>query len=159
MKGETRVLQTRHASRRRVYAGPPTTVPAARQWAGTFYRFVVPEILRIATAVVALALGVWAGLAVVRNRPPTATQLIWLWVVELFALALVGTAIAHLAGGHHVTSLATFVGYLVAFVAIPVIGWSLARLEPTKWGSVIVVSAAVVEAILIVRLDQVWTGV
>ena len=119
----------------------------------------MPEILRIATAVVALALGLWAGLAVVRNRPPTATQLIGLWVVELFALTVVGTAIAHLAGGHHVPSLATFVGYLVAFLAIPVIGWSLARLEPTRWGSVIVASAALVEAILIVRLEQVWTGI
>ncbi len=119
----------------------------------------VPEFLRIATAVVALAVAAWAGVAVARNRPPTATQLIGLLVVEVFAIALVATGIAGLAGGHHVSSLATYVGYLVAFIAVPVAGWALARLEPTKWGSVIVCAAAVVEAILVVRLQQVWIGI
>jgi hypothetical protein len=118
----------------------------------------VPEFLRIATAVVALAVAVWAGVAVARNRPPTATQLIGLWVVELFAIALVASGIAGAIGGHHIPSLATYVGYLVAFLAVPVAGWALARLEPTKWGSVIVTAAALVEAILVVRLEQVWTG-
>jgi hypothetical protein len=119
----------------------------------------VPEFLRIATAVVALAVAAWAGLAVARDRPPTATQLIGLWVIELFAIALVATSIVNAARGHHVPSMATYVGYLVAFLAVPVAGWALARLEPTRWGSVIVTAAAVVEAILVVRLEQVWIGI
>jgi hypothetical protein len=119
----------------------------------------VPEFLRIATAVVALAVAAWAGYAVARNRPPTATQLIGLWVIELFAIALVVTSIVNAARGHHVSSLPTYVGYLVAFLAVPVAGWALARLEPTKWGSVIVCAAALVEAILVVRLEQVWIGI
>jgi hypothetical protein len=32
-------------------------------------------------------------------------------------------------------------------------------MEPTRWGSVIIAATGVVEAILVVRLDQVWTGV
>jgi hypothetical protein len=119
----------------------------------------VPEFLRIATAVVALAVAAWAGVAVARNRPPTPTQLIGLWVLELFAVALVATAVVNAARGHHVPSLPTFVAYLVAFLAVPLAGWALARLEPTKWGSVIVTAAGVVEAILVVRLEQVWIGI
>jgi hypothetical protein len=119
----------------------------------------VPVFLRIATAVVALAVAAWAGVAVARDRPPSRTTLLGLWVVELFALALVSSAIASMIGGSRAPSMAAFIGYLVAFVAIPVAGWALARMEPTKWGSVIIAFAAVVEAILVVRLEQVWTGI
>ena len=35
----------------------------------------------------------------------------------------------------------------------------LARLEPTRWGALIATIGCVVVAVLIVRLDQVWTGV
>jgi drug/metabolite transporter (DMT)-like permease len=119
----------------------------------------VPEYLRIATAVVALAVAAWALIAVVRDQPPSSAQLYGLWIIELFALALVGTAIASMVSGHRAPSMVTFIAYLVAFLVVPVAGWALARLEPSKWGSVIVAAVGIVEAILIVRLDQVWTGI
>jgi hypothetical protein len=120
---------------------------------------IVPVTLRIATAAVALAVAAWAGVAAARDRPPSRTTLLGLGVVEFFAGALAGWAVASMVSGSRAPSMATFIGYLVAFVAIPVAGWALARLEPTKWGSVIIAAAALVEAILVVRLEQVWTGI
>lgn len=119
----------------------------------------MPEFLRIATAVVGLALAVWAGYAAWRDRAPRRGQLIGTIVLELFALALTGTAIARLSDGHHNHDLATSIGYLIAFVIIPPAGFLLARLEPTRWGSVIIAVVGLVEAILVVRLQQVLTGV
>jgi hypothetical protein len=118
----------------------------------------VPEFLRIATAVVALVVAAWAGVAALRDRPPSRGTLLGVAVIELFALALVGTAVSSIISGQRAPSMVTFAGYLVAFLAIPPAGWALARLEPTKWGSVIIAAVGVVEAILVVRLDQVWTG-
>jgi hypothetical protein len=119
----------------------------------------VPLFLRIATAVVALVVAAWAGLAIVRNRPPSRSHLAGLLVVEAFAAVMVGWAVVSLATGGQAASLVTFIGYLVAFLAVPLAGWALARMEPSRWGSVIVSVAALVEAILVVRLQQVWMGI
>ena len=116
----------------------------------------MPEFLRIATAVVGLALAAWAGYAAWRDQAPRRGQLIGTIVLEVFALALAATALARLSD--HNPDLATFVGYLAAFVIIPPAGVLLARLEPTRWGSVIIAVVGVVEAILVVRLQQVLTG-
>ena len=119
----------------------------------------MPEFLRIATVVVALALAAWAGYAAWRDQPPRRGQLIGTIVLELFALALVVTALVRLGDLHHRHNLATFTGYLIAFVIIPPAGFTLARMEPTRWGSVIIAVVGLVEAILVVRLQQVLTGV
>jgi hypothetical protein len=118
----------------------------------------VPLSLRIVTAVVALAVAAGAGVAAARNRPPTRGTLLGTVAIFLCACALVGSAIVSITDGKRAPSMATFVGYLVAFLVIPAAGWALARLEPTRWGSVIIAATGVVEAILVVRLDQVWTG-
>jgi hypothetical protein len=119
----------------------------------------VPEILRYATAIAGLVLAAIAAYKVWRNSPPDRTLMVGTVVVELFAIALTISALVRLAGGHRPHELATFVLYLVAFVIIPPAGYLLARLEPTKWGSVIIAVVGLVEAILVVRLQQVFTGV
>lgn len=119
----------------------------------------MPEILRVATAVVALLVGLWGLICLLRNRPPDMSHLIGVVVLEALALALVGTALANLVAGHHISQTATFIGYCGAFVVIPPAGLALARMEPTKWGSVIIAALGFVEAILVVRLQQVWTGI
>ena len=118
----------------------------------------MPEFLRIATAVVGLALAAWAGYAAWRDQAPRRSHLIGTLVLEVFALALVITGAVRLSDGHH-HDLATFIGYVIAFVIIPPAGFALARLEPTRWGSVIIAVVGLVEAILVVRLQQVFTGV
>ena len=119
----------------------------------------MPEFLRIATAVVGLALAAWAGYAAWRNQGPHRGHLIGAIILEIFALALTATAVVGLSDGHHNHDRATFIGYLIAFVIIPPAGVLLARLEPTRWGSVIITVVGLVEAILVVRLQQVFTGV
>jgi hypothetical protein len=53
--------------------------------------------------------------------------------------------------------LATFVGYLLTAVLFLPAAAALARMEPTKWGSVIMGAAALVVAVLSLRLLQTWT--
>jgi hypothetical protein len=118
----------------------------------------VPEYLRITTAVASLALGAWGLICALRNRPPDRVQLVTAILVEILALALIATGFASLAGGHHIRDTATFVGYAGAFVVIPPAGYALARLEPTRWASAIIAATGIVEAILVVRLQQVWTA-
>jgi hypothetical protein len=118
----------------------------------------VPDFLRIATAVVALLLAAWALYLVIRDRPPHTGLFAGVLVLEALAVALVVTAVVRLAGGHRTPDTATFIGYVAAFLVIPPAGLALARMEPTKWGSVIIVALGLVEAILVVRLQQVWTG-
>ena len=46
-------------------------------------------------------------------------------------------AVVRLATGDHPVELPTFVGYLLTTVLFMPAGLSLARMEPTRWGSVI----------------------
>lgn len=119
----------------------------------------MPEILRIVTAVVALVLAAWAGYFAWRDRAPNRALLIGPAVLEIFAIALVVAAFTHTVGGHHPHQSVTFIAYVIAFLVIPPAGLVLARMEPTKWGSVIIAVAGIVQAILVVRLQQTYTGV
>ena len=53
--------------------------------------------------------------------------------------------------------LVTFIGYLLTTVLFLPRALLLARLEPTRWGSVIAGGAALTVAVLTLRLVQVWT--
>lgn len=117
----------------------------------------VPEFLRVATAVVALLLGLWGLICALRDRPPGVSHLVGAVITEALALALIGVAFARIAGGHHPAQTATFIGYAAAFLVIPPAGMALARMEPTRWGSAIIAATGIVEAILVARLQQVWT--
>jgi hypothetical protein len=119
----------------------------------------VPEVLRIVTAAVALAVAAWGVYSLARGRPPQVAHLVGILALEALAVAMVITAIVRIATGGRAHEMPTFVGYLVAFVIIPAAGLALARMEPTKWGSAIIALAGLVEAILVVRLQQVWTGI
>jgi hypothetical protein len=50
----------------------------------------------------------------------------------------------------------TFLGYLVAFLAILPVAAVLTKLEPTRWGAVILTVAALVLPVLILRINQLW---
>ena len=112
--------------------------------------------LSVATTVASLLLAAWCAVSAVRDRPPGRAQLAAMAVVEVLVLALVVAAGAVLAGGERPAETATLVGYLVTIVCVPPIGWLLARLEPTRWGSVILLVTALVVPVLVARLQQVW---
>ncbi len=116
-------------------------------WAGT------------AVAVSSLLVAVWCLVSAVRGRGLDVGQVVGLAVVEVLALVHAGYGVSALARGQRPHEYATFVGYLVAFVLLIPLGTLLARLEPTRWGSIVALVACLAQAVLVLRLHQVWTGV
>lgn len=106
--------------------------------------------------VLSLALAAWSLVATVRNRPPDRVQLIGLVVVEVALLALTAVALVALGGGDRPGEPGVFAGYLVTLVCLPPIAFILARMEPTRWGSTIVMVVCLVIPVVVVRLQQTW---
>jgi hypothetical protein len=111
------------------------------------------------TIVAALVLAAWALVAAVRKRPPDRSHFVGLAVLGLIVIALTVAAGVAIAGGERPASMATFLGYLVTIVCLPPLGWVLARMEPTRWGSVIVTVVCLVVPVLVLRLEQTWSAV
>lgn len=115
--------------------------------------------LSTVTIVASLLVAGWALIATVRRRPPDWAQFIGLIALELIILALTVAALVAIAGGERPASTATFIGYLVTIVFLPPLGAVLARMEPTRWGSVIVMVVCLVVPVLVLRLQQTWAVV
>ena len=107
------------------------------------------------TIILSLVVAGWGLVATLRNRPPDLAQLIGLAVVEVAVIALAVAAITA-ADGRHPAEPGTFWGYLVTIVCLPPIAAVLARMEPTRWGSVIVTVNCLVVPVLVLRLQQTW---
>jgi len=107
--------------------------------------------------VLSLVLAAWSGVAALRNRPPDRTHLVGLAVVEAAVLALTVTTLVAIGGGSSPAEAGTFWGYLVTLLCLPPLAAVLARMEPTRWGSVIVLVICLVVPVLVVRLQQTWS--
>lgn len=114
------------------------------------------DTLGIVVTVAALAVAAWCLVAAVRDRPPGLSHYVGVSLVEAAALVLTVVAVIAMIGGDRPTEVGTFVGYLFTFLALPPVAIGLARLEPTRWGSVILTVAMVVMPVLVARLDQIW---
>lgn len=112
--------------------------------------------LSTATIVVSLLLAGWCAVGALRDRPPSRGQLVGTVLVELVVLALAVTALISMARGARPADPVTFVGYLITFVSLPPTGWILARMEPTRWGTVTLGVAILIMPVLVLRLQQVW---
>ncbi|TDE35794.1 hypothetical protein [Actinomadura sp. 6K520] len=113
------------------------------------------------TVVIIVAAVLTAGYALVaalRNRAMDLGQLISLGVLELLLVAQAVVGFVKLAGDEGPASSATFVGYLLASLLIPLAGAGWGLLERTRWGSGVIVIAGLGVAVMIVRLDQLWSG-
>ncbi|MFD7096513.1 hypothetical protein [Streptomyces xanthophaeus] len=115
------------------------------------------DALTLAIGVAALALAAWCGHAAWRDQPTKDWHFIGMAVVTLLVLAQLVVGIVKLAqGGEPDEGAVIFVAYLVgALAAIPAAGL-LSLTERSKWGSVTVAAAAVVLAVLEVRLYDIW---
>lgn len=113
--------------------------------------------LVIVIIVVALLVAAWCFVAVARDRWIDLTHLIGLAVVELAVLVQTVIAVLRLAGGDRPVELATFVGYLITAALLLPLAMVLSFMERTRWGAVIAGAAAVVVAVLMLRLQQTWT--
>jgi hypothetical protein len=114
--------------------------------------------IAIVPIVLSLALAGWALVSTLRHRPPDRSQLAGLAVVELALLALAVAAVVAIAGGERPGEAGTFAGYLVTLVCLPPLAAVLARMEPTRWGSVIVLVICLVIPVVVVRLQQTWVA-
>jgi hypothetical protein len=108
-----------------------------------------------ATAV-ALAVAV-AGLAsTLARRRIGLVHLAGAAVLEVLLLVQAVVAGAALAGGERPPETATFLGYLGGVVLLPVAGVLWSRTEPSRWAGTVLAVAALVTAVMVWRLVQLW---
>lgn len=103
-----------------------------------------------------MLLALWTGIQAVRRRPTTDAQMVGAIVVEAALLAQVVIALVLLAGGRRLSEPVTFVAYSIGVLLALPLGFYLAREERTRWGSLCLCFTAVVVAVMVLRLLQLW---
>jgi hypothetical protein len=111
--------------------------------------------LSVATIVVALVLAVWYLLRAALNKPPTRFDLLAAAVLGALVAVLVIVATVGIFGDQRPADTATYGGYLLTTIAFAPVGIWLARLEPTRWGSLILGVACLTLPVLVLRLQQI----
>lgn len=102
-----------------------------------------------------LLLGVWCAVQAARNLPTGEALMVGAIVVEIGLLVQTGIGLARL-GSAHVAEPVTFVAYAVGILLPLPLGFSLARIERTRWGSITLAFTAVVVGVMTLRLLQIW---
>jgi hypothetical protein len=113
--------------------------------------------LAIGLIITSLLVGAWCFVAAGRNRWLDLSHQVALALLEVGLLVQSVLALVRLAGGERPEELVTFVGYLITSVVFLPIAVVLSFMERTRWGAVIAGAGAIVEAVLVLRLQQVWT--
>jgi hypothetical protein len=111
--------------------------------------------LSTATIVAALALAVWYLLRTALDRAPGRTDLIAVVVLGALVAVLVLIAVVGLFDGSRPADTGTFAGYLITTVGLAPTALILARMEPTRWGNLILGIACLVLPVLVLRLQQI----
>ena len=114
----------------------------------------------LATGLIVASLGfaVWALAAGLLKRVPGTLLLGGVALLELAAIAQLVGAIVQLVRGERPAELATFFGYVVGSILLFPVAVVWAAIERSRWSSVVLGVAGLVFAILVVRMQQVWTG-
>jgi hypothetical protein len=120
------------------------------------YRVRVNGTLSGIVIVLSLVLAAWSLIDALRDRAPGPGHLLAMGIVELSLIVLLVAAAVAAAGGERPASTVTFLGYVVTIICLPPLGALLARLEPTRWGSVIIVVVCLTIPVLVLRLHQTW---
>ncbi len=108
--------------------------------------------LTTAAYVIAFALAAWALLCAALNRPPDRVQFYGTLLATLSVVALLVRALLRWEPKDPIV----FIGYTLTALLLPGAAWALARLEPTRYGSLIVGVAALILPVLVLRMGQVW---
>lgn len=111
--------------------------------------------LSVATIVASLVLAVWYLIQAARNKPPTRFDLLATAVLGVLVAVLCVVAVVGMFGPHPPSDDATYGGYLITFIAFPPVAFYLARMEPTRWGSLILGVACLTLPVLVLRLQQI----
>lgn len=104
-----------------------------------------------------LVLAVWTGWSVYRRRPTGEAQMVGAIVLEAALLTQSIIAFVRVSGAGLVEP-ATFIAY-AAGILLPVpLGFQLARMERTRWGSLCLCFTAIVTSVMTLRLLQLWSN-
>ena len=110
------------------------------------------------TIVISLVIAAWALVHLVIGRPMSralwASQLV---LAALFVILAIG-GVWQMIGTDREFARAEFVGYLVLSPLIPIGSWWWTSGDRTRIGSAIVVVVGLVMPVLVVRIQQVWSG-
>lgn len=109
-----------------------------------------------AITVVALLLAAVGAAATVAGRRIGLIHLAGAGLLELVLLLQAGIAAAAMIGGTRPADAPTFVGYLVGVLLVPVAGVLWARTERSRWAGTVIAVAALVVAVMVWRLLQLW---
>jgi hypothetical protein len=112
--------------------------------------------LALAVIAASLLVAAWCFVAARRDRWIGRGELAALALVEIALLVQAAVAVVRIVAGTRPEQFATFLGYLVTSVLVLPLGLVLSFMERTRWGAVIAGGAAVVVAVLSLRLLQVW---
>ncbi|MFB4309233.1 hypothetical protein [Actinomadura sp. GTD37] len=116
------------------------------------------DVLDTVIIVVALLTAAYALAATLRNRAMDVGQIVALGVLEVLLVAQAVVGFVKLSGGEGPDGSATFAGYLLGSLLVPAAGAGWGLLERSRWGSGVIVVAAAAVAVMIVRMDQLWSG-
>ncbi|MCP2339490.1 hypothetical protein [Actinomadura rupiterrae] len=109
----------------------------------------------IAVSLLAAAYSLWTAW---RDQAMQVPHLVALGVLEVLLVTQAVVGFLKLSGGEGPHSSATFVGYLLAILLIPPAGAGWGLLERSRYGPGVIVVACLAVAIMIVRMNQIWTG-
>ncbi len=106
--------------------------------------------------VVTLLLAVLGAAGTVAGRRIGLAHLAGAGLLEALLLLQAGIVVAALAGGTRPADTPTFVSYLIGVLLVPVAGVLWARTERTRWAGTVIAVAALVVAVMVWRLLQLW---
>jgi len=112
--------------------------------------------LATALIVVSLVLALWAAGCAALDRLPPKAHLQALFGLQALVLVQAVVALVRLGGGYRPEETATFLGYLAGVLLVPVAGVLWSRNEPSRWAGTVVGIAALVAAVMLVRLQHLW---
>jgi asparagine N-glycosylation enzyme membrane subunit Stt3 len=111
--------------------------------------------LSVVVIAASLALAVWLLLRAAINRPPSRLDLVATLALGVLVLALAVAGVVIMFGDNAPSEAATFAGYLITTACVLPTAGVLARMEPTRWGSVILGVACLTIPALVLRLQQI----
>ena len=111
-----------------------------------------------ALIVLSLIAAVWFLVTAARNKPVQAVHLLGMAVLEVGLLIQVIVAAVLLAGGDDPQEKGTFIGYLAGSLVVLPVGAFLGVGERSKWGSVAAGIACLAIPVVIVRMQDLWSG-
>ncbi|GIE79696.1 hypothetical protein Aph02nite_56460 [Actinoplanes philippinensis] len=112
-------------------------------------------VLSTTTIVAALVLAVWYLVRTALDRAPSRLDLIACVVLSVLVAVLVVVAVAGLFGGDRPADTGTFAGYLVTTIGLMPTALILAKMEPTRWGNLILGIGCLIVPVLVLRLQQI----